>query len=134
MDLQITPDRTIGQLQADFATAFPGLKIVFFSKAHQAYKGSPAKFLIDQTDTPLQQLSAHIHPGYLILEPDMVVWQMERLFETEYGLHVQVFRQSGDVWLETSVSDDLTLEQQQAKASASLHPQPIEIIDYREQD
>ena len=64
----------------------------------------------------------------------MVVWQVERLFEKEFGLHVQVFRQSGEVWLETSVSDDLTLEQQQARASASQHPQPAEMIDYREQD
>lgn len=136
MILHIAPERTIGELQTEFSEAFPGLKLVFFSKSHRAYKGSPAKFLLSETDTPLQDFSPHIKTGYLLLEPDMVVWQVERLFEQEYALHVQVFRKSGQIWLETSVTDDLTLEQQQAKAMAGAHPEPelVDPMDYREQD
>ncbi len=135
MVLNIGPVRTIGELQAEFSAAFPGLKVVFFSKSHRAYKGSPAKFLLSESDTPLQEFAPGIKTGYLLLEPDMVVWQVERLFEQEYALHVQIFRKSGQVWLETSVTDDLTLEQQQAKASAGEHPEPqLDPIDYREQD
>jgi len=136
MKLDIAPDRTIGALQTDFSEAFPGLKIVFFSKPHHAYKGSAAKFLIQEPDMPLQQLSPNLKSGYILVEHDMVVWQLERLFETEYALHVQVFRKSGRTWLETSVSDDLTLEQQQAKAAASehVHQEFVDPLDYREQD
>ncbi len=136
MVLTITPTRTIGETQVDFAAAFPGLKLVFFSKPHLAHAGSPAKFLIDQQDLPLGELSHHMKTGYLLLEPEMVVWQLERLFEEEYGLHVQVFRKSGETWLETSTTDDITLEQQQAKVHASehVHPEYIDPIDYREQD
>jgi len=136
MVLNIAPERTIGELQAEFSAAFPGLKLVFFSKSHRAYKGSHAKFLLSETDTLLHEFSPDIKTGYLLLEPNMVVWQVERLFEQEYSLHVQVFRKSGQVWLETSVTDDLTLEQQQAKASTGEHPEPqlVDPIDYREQD
>ncbi|MFN0035239.1 MAG: hypothetical protein ACKVUS_09235 [Saprospiraceae bacterium] len=136
MNLSIAPDRTIGELQFDFSNEFQGLKIVFFSKPHRAYKGSNAKFLHVKKDLPLKQLSSKIKDGYLLLEPEMAVWQLERLFEEEYGLHVQVFRKSGRSWLETSVTDNLTLEQQQAKAVASenVHQEFVDPMDYREQD
>ena len=63
----------------------------------------------------------------------MPVWQLERLFEEDCGLHVQVFRRSGKIWLETSRTDDLTLEQQEAKAKAGdhIHTEPADPIDYR---
>ena len=136
MELHITPDRPVGTLQLEFLEAFPGLKIVFFTKAHKAYKGSAAKFMVMDRDMLLSQLSPNIKTGYILIEPETVVWQLERIFETEYGLHVQVFRKSGLTWLETSVSDDLTLEQQQAKAAASehVHQEFVDPLDYREQD
>jgi hypothetical protein len=136
MILQIAPDRSIGDVQMDFAEAFPGLKLAFFSKPHAAYKGSFAKFLIQKAQTPLCEIAPNIQAGILHLEPDLPTWQVERLFEEEFALHVQVFRKSGRTWLETSVSDDLTLEQQQAKAVASEHVRQefVDPMDYREQD
>jgi hypothetical protein len=137
MKLNISPDKTIGQLQDEFAAVFPNLKVVFFTKPHDAYKGSPAKFLISDRETSLATLISKSPQSHeLIMELEMPVWQLERLFELEYGLHVQVFRRSGNTWLETSVSDDLTLEQQEAKAEASLKQnfEFVDPIDYREQD
>ena len=137
MKLNISNEITMGQVQDEFAALFPNLKLVFFSKAHEAYKGSPAKFLISDRETLLSAMSHRIHgPAVLLLELEMPVWQFERHFEMEYGLHVQVFRRSGNTWLETSVSDDLTLEEQEAKAEASLHQnfEMVDPMDYREQD
>jgi hypothetical protein len=137
MELNISSDRTIGQLQDEFATYFPHLKPVFFSKPHDAYKGSPAKFIVSDRETTLSSIAKKIHAfTHLLLEPEMPVWQLERLFELEYGLHVQIFRRSGNTWLETSVTDDLTLEQQEAKALSSLHVnfEFVDPMDYREQD
>lgn len=137
MKLSISPDRTIGQLQEEFVALFPNLKLVFFSKPHAAYKGSNAKFLIAEPETLLSAIS-HKIPAHaeLLLDPEMPVWQVERLFELEYGLHLQVFRRSGNTWLETSVTDDLTLEQQEAKALLSLrhHFEFVDPMDYREQE
>ena len=136
MKIHISPDKTIGQVQDEFMGYFPNLKLVFFSKPHHAYKGSAAKFLIQDRDTLLSTLSPDLKPGFILIEPETVVWQLERIFETEYSLHVQLFRKSGRTWLETSVTDDLTLEQQQAKAAASeqVHQEFIDPMDYREQD
>jgi len=136
MELHIAPDRTVGTIQTEFSESFSGLKIVFFSKPHKAFKGSAAKFMVQEKDMPLKQLSPNIKTGQLLIEHDTPVWQLERLFEDEYALHAQVFRKSGKTWLETSVTDDLTLEQQQAKAAESeiIHQEFVDPMDYREQD
>ncbi len=137
MRLIISSDTTIGQIQEQFATFFPNLKPVFFSKPHKAYKGSHAKFIVSDRDTLLSGLSDSIpENAELLLESEMPVWQLERLFENEYGLHVQLFRRSGNTWLETSVTDNLTLEQQEKKAVDSLNRnfEFVDPMDYREQD
>ncbi len=136
MQLLIAPDRTTGAVQADFSDSFPGLKVVFFTKPHRANKGSAAKFLVQEKDMPLKQLSPNIKTGEMGIVPETVVRQLEQVFEETYGLHVQVFRKSGRTWLETSVTDNLTLEQQQEKAVASenIHQEFVDPMDYREQD
>ncbi|HAD10809.1 MAG TPA: hypothetical protein DCF33_00065 [Saprospirales bacterium] len=136
MQLELSSNKTIGSLQTEFSTSFPGLKIVFFSKPHGEHKGSAAKFLIQDKNLTLGQLSPDIKSGSIQVFPELVVWQLEKQFEEGFGLHVQVFRKSGRTWLETSVTDDLTLAEQQAKvaASESMHQEFVDPMDYREQD
>ncbi len=136
MKIMLTSDRTIEEVQQDFSEAFPYLKLVFFTKPHKAFKGSPAKFLVQDRTQKLKGLEKEVRNGGLYLEPEMPVWQVERLFEEEFGLHVQVFRKSGNTWLETSVTDNLSLEQQNAKGKASehVHFEFVDPIDYREQE
>jgi hypothetical protein len=136
MKIQVSKDKTIAQIQDEFAQEYPCLKLVFFSKPHKAYKGSPAKFLIAERDATLGSLEKQPRSGELNIEINMPTWQVERLFEEEFGLHVQVFRKSGNTWLETSVTDDLTLEEQNTKGKASErhHFEFVDPLDYREQD
>ncbi|MBV6440393.1 MAG: hypothetical protein DYG98_12835 [Haliscomenobacteraceae bacterium CHB4] len=136
MKIHIAKDKTIGQIQDEFSQSYPFLKLVFFSKPHKAYKGSPAKYLVDDRNITMESLEKKPHSGDLYLEPEMPTWQVERLFEEEFGLHVQLFRKSGNTWLETSVTDDLTLEEQNVKGKASErhHFEYVNPIDYREQD
>ena len=42
--------------------------------------------------------------------------ELEVVFEDVFGLHVQIFRKSGDIWLQTSSTDHWTLEHHQEKA------------------
>jgi len=135
MKIQVSKDKTIAQLQVEFSLKYPFLKLVFFTKPHKAYKGSPAKFLVSDTNVVLGSLEKKPHSGDLHIEPEMPTWQVERLFEEEFGLHVQVFRKSGNTWLETSVTDDLTLEDQNVKGKFSErhHFEFVDPLDYHEQ-
>ncbi|MBK6931025.1 MAG: hypothetical protein IPH12_09160 [Saprospirales bacterium] len=136
MKILISSSQTIAAVQEAFQEAYPYLKLVFFTKPHRAFKGSPAKYLVQDREQKLGDIIKPLKEGALYLEPEMPTWQVERLFEEEFGLHVQVFRKSGNTWLETSVTDDLSLEQQNAKGKASehIHFEFIDPIDYREQE
>lgn len=43
---------------------------------------------------------------------NMTVNELEQLFKTKFGLNIQIFRKSGNSWLETTVTDNWTLEKQ----------------------
>jgi len=136
MKIRIFREQTISEVQEAFTKAYPFLKLVFFTKPHKAFKGSHAKFLIEDREIKLASLEKQPKDGVLYLEPEMPVWQVERLFEEEFGLHVQVFRKSGNTWLQTSVTDSMSLEQQNAKGKSSenVHFEFVDPIDYREQE
>ena len=42
----------------------------------------------------------------------MKVFELEDSFQTLFGISAQVFRKSAGSWIETSVTDDWTLKQQ----------------------
>lgn len=136
MKLHIKKSGKVAEIQEAFNREYPFLKLVFFSRPHRAYKGSNAKFMIQERDAVFSGIADLRREGDLHIEAQMPVWQVERLFEEEFGLHVQVFRKSGSVWLETSVTDDLSLEQQNDKGKAAeWHVTPIaDPMDYREQE
>jgi hypothetical protein len=65
------------------------------------------------------------------------VVELECLFEDQFGLFVQVFRRSGNLWLETTVTDSWSLQKQNEQGKElsgnDWRPQK-ENIDFREQE
>jgi hypothetical protein len=136
MQLIIQGSKTIGGIQKEFNDQFPFLKLVFFSRSHQAHEGSKAELILRDPARVLFDCGVFSGDGALEIRPDMSVWQLERQFENDFGLHVQVFRKSGSSWLETSQTDDMTLLQQNERGLQAETPAvPAEDpIDYRDQD
>ena len=136
MELYLSKESKMGAVQAEFSDAFPGLKIAFFSKPHGESKGSSAKFMLQHKDMLLGDISTDLQAGTLAIHPESVVWSVESDFEKVFGLHVQIFRKSGSLWLETSVTDHLTLAEQMQKAADTehIHAPIIDPMDYREKD
>ena len=137
MKIHVTGESTLKDIQKEFSSLFPNLKIEFFSKPHAAFEGSSAKYLIKETDVTLNDIKGAKHDGWIYLEPDMLVWQIEKFFQDEFHLSVQVFRHSGNVWLETSRTDNLSLEEQNILGKrinmAGESPMEEQPYDYREQ-
>ncbi len=50
--------------------------------------------------------------GDFILTPTSTVSEVEQGFETLFGIHTQVFRKSGRLWLETTSTDSWSLKEQ----------------------
>lgn len=117
--MKIIDSKTIAEIQSEFRDMFPGLKLEFYRSKHESHKGSP----VDDQWPSTMQISAirnKHNKGELILAPDMTVSNLENEFEEKFGLHVQVFRKSRNLWLQTSVTDEWTLEKQNLKGLHSM--------------
>lgn len=110
MHLHIAPNRLISDLQKDFNKEFPFLKLEFFRNRVQ----SPA-FTFQQMlphNKRIAEGQDTIADGDIEITPDMKVKDLEKIFRDQFSLAVQVFRRSGNLWLETTMTDDWTLAQQ----------------------
>lgn len=109
MILSINKNHTIADVQRNFTELFPYLKVQFFKKQHKQFEGSHKKEVLPDS-VPLSKLNAS--EGSISITGDLTVGDLEKLFSTEFGLNAQVFRKSGNSWLETTVTDNWTLKKQ----------------------
>ncbi len=117
MKIKITDSSTITQIQDSFSKKYPYLKIEFFSKSHRIHTGTRKEFMIDPV-TKIADCRTLNKTGELEILPETTVAELEKTFADTFGLFIQVFRKSGDVWIETTVTDDWTLEKQNSEAES----------------
>ncbi len=117
MKIAINDKRKIFAIQEDFNTLFPYLKLEFFTKPHKAGGASPKKLMKSSSKTLGECRTIH-QKGTMTITPKMTVSELEQNFADTFGLSTQVFRKSGKVWLETTVTDGWTLEEQNKQGEA----------------
>lgn len=123
---------TLVEIQNAFSDKYQYLKLEFFSKPHDAGEGSARKDLL-ANDLQLSKVRTKFAEDTLSFKSSMSVKELEQLFDERFGLFVQVFRKSGDTWLETTKTDDWTLDALNNKGYE--HEMPIETkIDTYEVD
>ena len=111
MKLTIEGARSLQDVQQDFNAAYPFLKLEFF-KPLFGKNNLPSARNILMHSLKVKDARRLQHDGYLELGDLMQVAELERAFKELYGLNVQVFRKSGNIWLETTMTDSWTLKQQ----------------------
>jgi hypothetical protein len=111
MTLKIDDNKSIANIQQEFNAMFPYLKLEFFKRAHEAHEGSPKKDMLNSNLALKQFAKKHID-GTLEIKDSMKVSDLENSFQMLFSLSAQVFRKSAGSWIETSVTDDWTLRQQ----------------------
>jgi hypothetical protein len=109
--LVINTTQTIEALKAEFNRLFPFLKIEFFREPHLRSNGIQKNKIIS-SEVKLKEIQKIKKKGKIELSNETVVGQLEQQFENEFGLFVEVFRKSGNIWLETSATDSWTLYRQ----------------------
>ena len=87
------------------------MKLEFFTKTHRSGKASEARLTVPTNRVIGDFLKANA-TGELAFDSNTRVMDLEEMFLHHCGLFVQVFRKSGRVWLETTITDDWTLAQQ----------------------
>lgn len=121
MKMTINDQRKIFAIQEEFSGLFPYLKIEFFSKPHVSGGESPKKLIKHSSKTIGECRTSH-NSGNMTITPGMTVTDLEQRFQDVYGLSVQVFRKSGKSWLETTVTDNWTLDQQNKQGEELSKP------------
>lgn len=117
----LNTNMTLQQVQETFSEAFPYLKLEFFVEPHKQGEGSARSQMVPkQWDAELlvkdiKELTELIELP--IISTDTVA-QFEMALEENFGLHAQVFRKSGNTWLETTRTDSDTLKFQNARGAA----------------
>lgn len=111
MKIDINDHRKVFAIQEEFNEVFPYLKLEFFSKPHKQ-GGASSKESIAESSKLIGDCRTIHAGGTLTVNPNMTVAELEQNFTDVYGLSVQVFRKSGNSWLETTTTDGWTLEKQ----------------------
>jgi len=109
--MKIHASRLLSEIKEEFTLMFPYLKLEFFKIPHHDQEPTTKKAMI-KADHAVCEISEIQYEGEIDLSGEMTVNELESKFRDDFGMNVQVFRKSGHVWLETSSTDDMTLDQQ----------------------
>lgn len=115
MKILICDTKMIRTIQKQFNNEFPHLKIEFFSRKHTPGQASDLADMIDH-NRYLGEFRFKHNTDKIEIVPEMTVSELEQKFWNTFGLAVQVFRIAGNTWLETTLTDDWTLEKQEDNA------------------
>jgi hypothetical protein len=115
MLLHVHDNLTIADLQDKFSMCFPGLKIEFCQKKHH-WEEICAESQFWPSSTPIEELRKNHSQGVLELKSWYKVGEAEKMFYDQFGLNVQIFYRSGDRWIQTGKSDNLSIGAVQERA------------------
>lgn len=115
MEIIIDQSKKLSEIQTEFCKRFPYLKIEFYNQTHAVGEGSRKEHTFDAHLT-IEEVQKKKAEGVLKINGLMTVAELEGGFADIFGLAVQVFRKSGGLWLQTTVTDHWTLAEQNHKA------------------
>lgn len=112
MKICINEETTVDSLQEAFSSAYPLLRVVFYSQDVLRNNHGQKKMLTGKIAPFVNPEPAY---RFVDISKDKTVSEVETAF-TELGLRAQILRKSGTVWIETILTRYLTLEVQNHEA------------------
>ena len=116
MELHINDKITVRELQQQFGVGFPYLKLEFFD-IPPTFNGLPKSHMYPNHKALGSCRKKH-NEGTIEIHPRMTVQKLEETLWNEFGLSTEVFRKSGNLWIETTLSDSWTLTRQNDEGRA----------------
>lgn len=97
MKIDFLKSTVVGEIKRKFSAAYPYLKLEF-------YKSRTGRIARDKDI--LSKVQPSMREGRIKINETMKVKDLEDVFDSDFLLNVQVFRQSGNMWLETTATDN----------------------------
>lgn len=124
MIIEITDEVKLFEIADMFSKYYPFLKLEFFDQAHQWKEASNEKNILIKSLSVGEVRTSH-HPALVEVHFWNKTGTVELSFLHKSGLNVQIYRRFGDKWIQTSGTDELTLEEQnsigRADSEDALH-------------
>ena len=115
MEILIDDNTLLSDIQKEFNSHFPYLKLEFFEFDISGKIVNSKEHLIKNNQQPINMIR-HIHlGGHISMNGHQKVSTFEQHFKENFGVNVQVFRKSGNTWLQTTTTDSWTLAEQNKK-------------------
>lgn len=108
MKLEITKETSVSDVQEKFSKQYPALKLEFYKE--KSANGINKENALEETSHFKKEVS-------IAIGKDRSVADFEKDFWDNTGVAAQVFRKSGNIWLQTTRTDDWTLEQQNSQGA-----------------
>jgi hypothetical protein len=112
MQLIIKKNSLAEDVKKVFTSYYPFLKIEFYKRSltNSLYKKEPLALNLPLIRQIIKQAETVIN-----IEENKTVFELENDF-LSIGLYAEIFRKSGNVWVETSLTNNWTLQHQNAEA------------------
>ncbi|MBL7696895.1 MAG: hypothetical protein JNK79_02010 [Chitinophagaceae bacterium] len=120
MILEIDDSKTIGDLQDRFSLCYPLLKLEF-CKARHGWEEICPEHQIIRKDAAISDIRNIHYPGTIEMKSWNKIGEIEKKFQTKFGLNVQICYKSGGRWIQTGSSDNMTIKSLMQKASRELN-------------
>jgi hypothetical protein len=115
MEIIVNEKSSLSQVKKDFHNRFPYLKVEFFKQTQPNDDTSFLEQIINH-ELEIVDLKAKMPSDGIIISGMTTVKELEQKFNDVFGLNIQVFRKSGTVWIQTTVTDSWTLTEQNSRA------------------
>ncbi|MEO5561949.1 MAG: hypothetical protein ABIR18_00915 [Chitinophagaceae bacterium] len=109
MRLLIAKDRSVENVQQEFNSLYPFLKLEFYKLNNDDADLQVKRHLPHSTMLTAAGLR---NSGDIEVSDEMTVAQLEKTFRKQFGLDAQVCRKSGILWLQTTMTDNWSLQKQ----------------------
>jgi hypothetical protein len=110
-ELAIEKGMRLKEIQKRFNNAYPFLKLEFYNKPHPEKKLSPNSEKLNPEEK-IRKINHSAGHHSIKIDSNRTVADLEQEFWNFFGLSAQVFRKSGNLWIETSLTDTWTLDKQ----------------------
>lgn len=117
MSILVTNKHSLAEIQAEFNEKFSNLKLEFYIGQHDEGEGTADNKKLDKSLT-IGELREGDSQTEFSIHGNLKTNSFEESWQEAFGFSVQVFRKSGNIWLQTTTTDDWTLSEQQKAAEA----------------
>ena len=121
MELIIKGGMLVRDIQKSFNDLYPLLKIEFFRNKHAVNSLSPKQEKLPER-TAIALAMANSDVTSIDISQTVTVGALEQELWKKTGFSAQVFRKSRNLWIETSLTDNWTLEKQSNTAAQFVMP------------